>query len=71
MSLVERIMRLLSAMGIFNEVAKDKFQPTTISKACVSRSPFSAAIIHMYVVLTVNGSQLSTMSNCSILAPRI
>lgn len=51
MVLSARITRLLAAMGIFKEAAKDSFQPTALSNACVSSSPFSAGIVHMYAFI--------------------
>ena len=66
-------MRMLAAMGIFKEVAKDSFHPTALSNAYVSSSPLSAGIIHVYVFKTyIHMYILSKGSVCnySITAPR-
>jgi hypothetical protein len=46
----ERIMRFLAAMGIFKEVTKGSYASTPLAESYVSSSPFSAVVIHVYVI---------------------
>lgn len=51
--LVSRIMRFLSALGIFNEVEQDVYASTPLAAAYNSSSPLSAAVIHVTHFLMV------------------
>ncbi|KAJ5726579.1 uncharacterized protein N7483_007936 [Penicillium malachiteum] len=45
--LVSRIMRFLSALGIFNQIEQDVYASTPLAAAYISSSPLSAAVIHV------------------------
>ncbi|EPS34232.1 hypothetical protein PDE_09196 [Penicillium oxalicum 114-2] len=45
--LVSRVMRFLSALGIFKEVEQDVYASTPVAAGYVSSSPLSAAVIHV------------------------
>lgn len=47
-------MRLLAGMGIFKEVGHDAFAPTPLAAIYVTGSPFTEAVIHMYLTLVVD-----------------
>ncbi|KAJ5436669.1 hypothetical protein N7445_007554 [Penicillium cf. griseofulvum] len=51
--LVSRIMRFISALGIFNEIEQDVYAPTPLAAAYISSSPLSAAVIHVTHFLMV------------------
>ncbi|KAJ5121034.1 uncharacterized protein N7515_008995 [Penicillium bovifimosum] len=51
--LVSRIMRFLSALGIFDEIKQDVYASTPLAAAYISSSPLSAAVIHVTHFLMV------------------
>ena len=57
-----RIIRLLTGMGIFQEVTRGLFVSTPLAAAYVSDSPLSAAVIHVYVVIMAHESPSSLLT---------
>jgi hypothetical protein len=47
--LVSRVMKLLAAMGLFKEVAEDKYANGPFAPAFSDASPLPKAVTHMYV----------------------
>ena len=71
-------MRLLSGMGIFEEVGHDTFAPTALAGMYVSGSPVTEAVVHMCVTLVVTVSIVwlnlncqNLTNECAIQAPRL
>jgi len=40
-------MRVLTGMGLFEEIARDSFTATSLASAYVTASPLSEAIVHL------------------------
>lgn len=46
-------MRVLTGMGLFNEIAQDTFTATPLASAYVTGSPLAEAVVHLYVYTTI------------------